>query len=682
MTPAENEKKRQELLVKLGANPRLAHEALFSHRHSVESPEFHLDIIDLMHDPYPKGVVEGFRSSAKSTRAEEAIVIKALFKRHTYILIVGASHPRAKERLGAIKNELTTNRSIEYLFGKQEGETWGESKIILTNGVCIEAMGSGMSMRGMRYLNDRPQFALIDDLEDEESVKSPEQRAKTLTWLTGTFLPALSEHPRAVVRMLGNRLDSDALIVKVAKDPAWKHIRIPVMEQAEDGEVNYGLPPGRWRPTWKAMFPLQRIAEKRDEYLRLGRLQTFDCEYMCEADNPESKIFKPEHQRTHAGVRTWEAVYAAYDPARTVGSTSATTGVAVFSWVGNRLIVWKGYANLWLPDQIVEDIFRVDDEFHPVVTGVEATGLEEFIMQPLRHKALERRALLPLQRLIPPRGKDSFIASLQPFFKAGQIEFADVSAEARGQLLAFPTGRKDFPNALAYAMMMRPGLPIYGEFGREHVQVELWKAKESWYLAANATNQFTTAVLLQVVGGQFRIHADWIMEGPPSEVIKDVVGQANLGIDGGLSIVVPPEPPGRHDTVGLRVALRANQLSFTAGGAILKGRETVRDYLARRKRDEPLLVIAGDRARWTLNAMSSGFARAVDKRGQLSDEPIDGPYRVLIEGFEAFAARYSTGAVESMSEGARYAVDPKGNRYKTILPVAQEREQELKRPYG
>jgi hypothetical protein len=344
------------------------------------------------------------------------------------------------------------------------------------------------------------------------------------------------------------------------------------------------------------------------------------------------------------------------------------TGVAVFSWIGARLVVWRGDAQLWLPDQICDDIFAVDDAWAPTEIGVEATGLEEFIMQPLRHRAISRRQLLPLRRLIPPRGKDSFIRGLQPFFKSGQVDFVDVSAEARGQLLSFPTGRKDFPNALAYALMMKPGLPVY-DISREHMIETLTRLPgQPWWLAVNATNQYTTAALIQVIDGQIRVHADWVREGPPGEVLADTVAQARLEsggrVAGAFRLMV--KPAGSSDVVGLRVAVRALQLDPRAGGDIVRGRERLRDLLTRRKRDQPLFVVAHG-ARWVLNGMAGGYSHSVGKRGELSREPDEGPYQVLMEGIESFAAVLDIAQDEDIP---RRAVGEDGREYTTILATA------------
>ena len=658
---------------------RLAHQVLFRHRHPLATPPFHHRIIDLFHSRYPRVVIEGFRDSAKSTVAEEAILLMANLKEFRNGVVVGSSYPRAKERLQAIKSEADNNAELEYLFGAQQGPTWGEGRIILANGVCLTALGSGMSMRGMRYLDARPDFALIDDLEDEETVRTPEARDAVMHWLYRTFIPAMARDSR--IRFLGNRLDDDAVLVRISRDPAWRHIQIPIMSQAapeDGGQERFDLPPGCWRPTWPEKFSLHDIAVKRAEYERLGLLHDFDCEYMCRADDPAAHVFTASQFRVSATIRTWEATYAAYDPARTATAKSAMTGVAVFSWIGHKLVVWRGDAQLWLPDRIIDDMFETDDRYGPVEMGVEATGLEEFIMQPLRHRALQRRQMLPLRRLVPPRGKDQFIRSLQPFFKAGEVEFVDVAENARAQLLSFPTGRKDFPNALAYALIMKPGQPVYEDFGRDHVVQSLLRTRDKWWLVVNADGHYTAAALAQLVGGQARIHRDWLREGSPGESLTDLAGEAQLEVGAALAVVFPPLPAGAHDVVGLRVAARACQLQPRQGGSILKGREALRRRLAGRRRGEPLFLVSAE-ARYTLNALAGGYAYATDKRGVLSSEPAQGPHRVLMEGLESFCAALDS--LETGDEDARMAESSDGRLYRTASPhLAIPAARELKVP--
>ena len=202
---------------------------------------------------------------------------------------------------------------------------------------------------------------------------------------------------------------------------------------------------------------------------------------MCVAEDPKTKIFKSEMFKVQPRVRTWEPVFAMYDPARTTKATSATTGWAVFSWLSNRLVIWDVGAGLWKPDEIVSHVFAVAEQYNPVTIGVEEDGLNEFLMQPLRHEQLRRNFIIPVQPMRAPKGKIAFIEGLQPFFLAGEISFAKRCEELEQQLLGFPAGRIDAPNALAYALRMRPGLVVYEDFGSDNVATDLLVRARSLY---------------------------------------------------------------------------------------------------------------------------------------------------------------------------------------------------------
>jgi hypothetical protein len=87
---------------------------------------------------------------------------------------------------------------------------------------------------------------------------------------------------------------------------------------------------------------------------------------------------------------------------------------------------------------------------------------------------------------------------LQPFFASGEITFAKDIPAIR-QFMSFPSGRIDFPNALAYALLMRPGQPVYEDFSHQHVAEELGAhADAPVFLCLNAAQSLTTAVACQL----------------------------------------------------------------------------------------------------------------------------------------------------------------------------------------
>ena len=338
----------------------------------------------------------------------------------------------------------------------------------------------------------------------------------------------------------------------------------------------------------------------------------------------------------------------------------------------NRLVVWDAGGELLLPDAIVDLAFRLDEEWSPIEVGVEEDGLNEFLLQPLRQAGVRRRTGLPLRAVRAPRGKIDFIRSLQPFFRNGEVEFAKPLDTLVDQLLGFPTGRIDAPNALAYAILNRAGLPVYEGFDpRDHITRPFMQPRKPLYLAANAVPGIVTAALLQYVEGEILVFADWIIEGAPAEVFEDIAREASLLARSVATVVAPREHFQRYANIGLAQAVRGVPMEIRPGGEAATGRGFLSDYFGRRGKNGPVVEIA-EEARWTLNALAGGYSRAVRTRGAIAmpTEAIeDSRYKVLMEGIESFCALLSLGmAGEDEDEHANWAFDRSGRRYKSAMP--------------
>jgi hypothetical protein len=258
---------------------------------------------------------------------------------------------------------------------------------------------------------------------------------------------------------------------------------------------------------------------------------------------------------------------------------------------------------------------------------------------------------------------------LQPFFVSGEVTFAK-EIPAVKQFLSFPTGKIDFPNALAYALLMRPGQPVYEDFSRQHVVEELATYTDApVFLCLNATQSLTAAVACQFVGKALNILADWVREGDPGAVVAELVRDAGLALGRQPRLVAPSSHFRSYDTVGLPGAVRRLPAELRSGADILKGRAELRALLQQQTRGVPALQVSR-RARWTLNALAAGHARAVTPHGLVSEEANEGIYRLLMEGLESFIA---TAQIFGEEERAgRYAIAADGRRYLTTSPALAE----------
>lgn len=619
-------------LVELANNPRLAHDFFFKHRHEDVTPDFHYEAIDLLHSPDQFAQIEAFRGGAKSTITEECIILEAAFGWFKNGIILSASRSQAMDRLRVIKHELEFNERIIAFFGYLGGTTadvWNEDEIILSNGVRIQALGRGQSFRGTKHLEARPDRLWLDDLEDDESARDEDACESVKLWFLKVALPAI-DNRHGKVRVLATPLHPKSLVMQLRSSPGWQSKIYPIKF------INPTT--GEWEATWPDKYSMEWVNAKEQEMRSLGASQEFAQEYMCAPEDPTTKLFVPEHYRVRPHIRTWQAVFAAYDPARTVNQKSATTGKAVFSWIGSKLVIWDGGGFRWLPHEMIDDMFNTHEEYNLVTLGVETHGLHEFIMQPLRQQQALRHELLPIENLIPPKDKHNFIRGLQPFFAAGEVEFAADLPEAKHQLLGFPTGKIDFPNALAYALLMRPGQPIFIDFDYKTHIVETLRPfrNHPLFCAVGATQQHTTAILTQFIDGVFYVFGDYVQEGPPGDRLSDILKTIGVDFNRAVSLLAIREHFKDFDTIGLRAAAAKIPIAVRRAGDTVAGRSEIRDLLRTNRGGAPRFVCS-PRARWTLNGFAGGYARPIERRGAVADEPRDGPYKTLMSALEGFA---------------------------------------------
>lgn len=684
MTPEEY---RQRALLEFSNNRWLCHATLFEHRHPDESAPAHRDLVAAIYNPKRRVSIEGFRRLGKTTYLEEAAIIKAGFREFHNMVILAASRDRACERLDTIKNEILYNEEFIAVFGSLKGPTWRDDKIVLSSGICIQAIGRDQSMLGTKYLEWRPDAGFVDDFEDPREKRTDTEREDTWRWFLSTFLPALDDQLTSWVRSLATRRGTGSMPERL-ENAGWYVRKFPIEYVDDDGAR---------RATWPTRFPLAWIDEAKKTYR--ADMDTWVQEYMCQATSAADRVFGREMFRTESVTRTWQAVYAMIDPARTTNRQSATTGWAVWSWIQNRLVVWASGAETLKPDEIIELAFRIGEGYSPVWIGVEEDGLNEFILQPLRHEQARRRTMIPVKALRAPRGKLDFIRGLQPFFAAREVIFATPQPELEAQFLSFPTGRIDAPNALAYALTMRPAAPIYDNFSPEHIAPDLEPfAARPLYLAANATRAITAAALVQHVDGQLTILADWVIEGDPAEAVAIIHAEAGMEADSAsdrrrvtrprdwtealklpverretarqpLRWIVPPHHADRWNNVGLIQAIGTIPSQAARGVDEGTGRAGLRDLLGRLARGAPAVQVS-ERSGWVLRGFTGGYSRAVARGGGVSDHAEDGPYRVMMEGLESFVGMMARAREsEADEDDSGYSFDKLGRRYKSAMPA-------------
>lgn len=615
-----------ELLAELRANRSLAHAILFKHRHPNASPAFHTAILQAWQSSHPRVLIKAFRGAAKSTIAEEFLLLEALFGDEPFALIVGNSYEAACSRLASIRNELDYNPHIETMFGSLRGGVWTENRLVLSNNVQIRAYGRGQSLRGAKEekTNRRPTLVLVDDLEDVESVGTPEAREKTWRWLTRELLPALD--PSARVRINGTPLHEDSIVERLAANPDWKTYEFPIVQGDIDSPNAV--------PAWPDRFPLEEIRRIRDQYAASGDLAGFSQEYLCRPIDNASRTFSKQDIQLTDKFPEWVPRILIVDPARTTARTSSRTGYAVFSWLGSHLYVHEAFGAYDTPFEQVARIFELSAVHKPMLVGVESNGLEEWLMQPLRAEMARQGVSLPIQAVRAPKDKKGFISGLEPFFRAREVFFTKPLPDLEMELLSFPMGKLDVVNALAYALKVRPGEPVYTGFRAQHIRHFAPAARRvAPWLALNAGHGVVAAVLVMVQGQHLHVVRDWVQEGEIMQTLQALSAEiAQWGEYGRPHIIIPQERAQPFDATALGETLRRLRIAFDIGPRAVESVESLSVPL----RNETFTV--SPEATWVLNALAGGYARSV-QGNVLSAAPQDNIYRVVAQAVEVLVKR-------------------------------------------
>ena len=260
----------------------------FPNHTTSRTPAFHIELLkDIdqgghIADAAPRGF-------AKSTVVDVMGLARfAIYGRYHFMLLISDTYTQAKMQLGALKSELENNSMLNDIYGNLVGSTWGEDRIIVSGlggDVMIMALGAGMKIRGLRFMQYRPELVVLDDLENQEAVSSKERRDKLMRWLMYDVIPALSKDNHNII-YIGTILHHASLLKKVLDGEgsfaSWRRKRYQAITNGQS--------------LWPDKYPIEKLLSMRDnpaepEYV--GTL-VFAQEYQNEPQDDHDRIFRLE----------------------------------------------------------------------------------------------------------------------------------------------------------------------------------------------------------------------------------------------------------------------------------------------------------------------------------------------------------------------------------------------------
>lgn len=407
------------------------------------------------------------RGIGKTTLFNGSIIFMAVYDIRKFVLLIGETATHASQQLQNIRREFEENNRLRAIYGNLKGTgSWNNDQIELANGFVLAATGRGGQVRGRNVNGHRPDLIALDDVEDEESVSTPEQRQKTLLWFMSSVVPAIAElDPNASIFLSGTLLHNEALLVQVGRDPTFTTVVLGVLDS--DGQ-----------PVFPHYMSLEKLEAKKSFYSRQGKLPQFYLEFFNQLVSEDTMKLNPAFVQREILLRP-VALALAHDPAISKKKKSDSATFCVLGlYAAGRFQVEDIWGAIGLTPQEARDkLFELHRKWHayapevPLYVGLETVAYQEALYDLCTEKMAQDGYWFQIEKLKFNQEKGArILGQLEPRYKARVVHHRREFGELESQMMEFPAGHDDYLDVVAMAMSMLQ--PLYAAAAEKQVDRE------------------------------------------------------------------------------------------------------------------------------------------------------------------------------------------------------------------
>lgn len=433
-----------------------------------------------------KRAIAAPRGHAKSTNLTfKGSLHAALYEYKHYIIILSDSSEQAESFLDSIKTEMEENEHIIEDFGKLDGKVWRSNVLLTKTNIKIEAIGSGKKIRGRKHKNWRPDLLVLDDIENDENVRTPEQRRKLSDWFYKAVSKAGDDYTDIIY--IGTMLHYDSLLANVLKNPSYRSIKYQAVLSFshsnlwDEWESIYtDLENPNHEQDAKAFFERNKakmlegtevLWEDKLSYYSLMCIKvsegdaSFNSELQNEPISPDDCTFQEEwfdyYNELEVNFNAKDyAFYGAVDPS--LGKNKKSDYSAIITIAKQKatgyMYVLDADVMRRHPDKIISDILEKERWLRKSFGkgyskfGCETVQFQWFLKEEIAKASAKAGLYLPIEEINSTGDKVLRIQSLQPDIKNKYIKFNPKHKLLLEQLKQFPmASHDDAPDCLEMA---------------------------------------------------------------------------------------------------------------------------------------------------------------------------------------------------------------------------------------
>jgi predicted phage terminase large subunit-like protein len=376
--------------------------------------------------------------------------ITAIKPQFNNMVLVGKSDESAMAILGNLQAELQYNERYIHDYGIQYSQgSWETGNFQTKDNVSFRALGRGQSPRGLNYKGKRPDYIVVDDIDDDELCRNIARVDILFKWLT-TALFNTMDMGRGRFIVVGNRISKNSIIARSAEIFGVYHSKVNALNE-------------KGVPTWSEKYTIEELNRVRATIGHMAWEQEFmnnplvkgavfkECNF-----KPTMKWDKYGHLICYTDPSFKNTATSDYKGTILVGKTNTGEYHILKAFLDKvpitKMIDWHYEIEREKPDKAVINYY------------MEANFAQDMLLTEFYKEGDKRGDHIPLRKDERKKpDKYQRIENLEPLFSNGRIWFSEQEKNSPGmkllidQFLVFQKGSRindDGPDAVEGAIWL------------------------------------------------------------------------------------------------------------------------------------------------------------------------------------------------------------------------------------
>lgn len=414
---------------------------------------------DIINDPKVFCVLEWPREHAKSVFADTLMAMFLYANGElTGMMLGSANEKKAAKLLGDVQAELEANQLILHDYGQLvHSGSWKDAYFSLVDGTGFWAFGRGQSPRGTRNATKRPNYGVIDDIDDREIVRNQERVKDAVKWVIEDFYGALSIKGGRMV-IAGNRIHKKSILAHLVGDvepgdpkrARLTHIKVFAFENPKThgkADAQQG------KPAWKERYTAAELLDKMEILGYYATRREFFHEHF-----EEGLIFKNEwiQWAKPLAIEKYDALVVYTDPSFKETKDADYKATVLLGKTGRHIHILKAWVRQATATAMVKVAYDIYDEVGAAALYfIEANFLQDRLLEDYEAEGEARGYQLPIRGdKRKKEHKEARIENLSPLMERGLMVFSEAERQNTDmqvlvqQFMGFPYAHDDGPDAV------------------------------------------------------------------------------------------------------------------------------------------------------------------------------------------------------------------------------------------